>query len=433
MTISADTVEQIIRQKRLPGLSEQLPPHEFIIPHYEGLSITNLPATIAALLGAELPGAAPPLPQELWADLGNGLRRVVLVILDAMGYQRFRRALAADGDLAFNRLVEQGRLIPLTSVFPSTTTAALCTFWSGRSPAEHGMLGYELYLREYGTVANMLAFSPVESKHREVLVEWGLEPEKFLPVPGLAEMLAPQGVITRTLINSAYTESPLSKITFRGVEEVHGIITSSDMWVTMRQMISAHREERLLLIAYWGGVDGVAHRYGPDADTWPAEIHNLAFSMEREFLRPLEPADREGTLLLITADHGQVNTDPTQAIRLCDHPRLRDALILPPTGESRAAFLYLRCGYADEVRRYFAGPLNGRFAVVDSRQALEAGLFGPGPLAPETPFRIGDLLALARGDAVLHHGKKEPRLRGRHGGLTPEEMLVPLLMVRLDG
>jgi hypothetical protein len=85
------------------------------------------------------------------------------------------------------------------------------------------------------------------------------------------------------------------------------------------------------------------------------------------------------------------------------------------------------------VRAYFEGQLAGRFVVLDSDAALEAGLLGKGKTAPETPSRIGDLIALARGEANLHWGYKEPKLRGRHGGLTPEEMLVPLLMVRLDG
>jgi len=430
---SAHEIEDTIRRHRLPVLEKQLPPDEFVMPHYEGLSLANLPATIAALLGADLPGAAPPLPAELWADLAPGVRRVVLVLLDAVGYLRFRRLLQADESLSFAHLARQGCLVPLTSVFPSTTATALATLWTGRTPAEHGLVGYALFLQEYGVVTDMLSLKPMRGQGRETLVDWGLEPEKFLPVPGLGEFLGPHGITCRLLIHQQYVDSPLSRMLHRGMAERRGYISSSDMWVSIRHMLAQYRDERLLLVAYWGGVDGIAHVYGPTAETWPAEIRNLAFSLEREFLRPLSPADREGTLLIITTDHGQVFAPPEQAVLLTKHPPLWRALVLPPLGESRAAYLHVRRGQVKMVRAYLEEQLAGRFVVLDSEVALEAGLLGKGEIAPETPPRIGDLIALARGEASLHWGYREPKLWGRHGGLTPEEMLVPLLMVRLDG
>jgi hypothetical protein len=429
---SANEIEEAIRCHRLPILEKQLPPDEFVMPHYEGLSLANLPATIAALLGADLPGAAPPLPADLWADMAPGVRRVVLVLLDAVGYLRLCRLLEADESLSFAHLARQGRLIPLTSVFPSTTTTALATLWTGRTPAEHGLVGYALFLQEYGVVADMLSLEPMRGQGRETLVDWGLEPEKFLPVPGLAGLLAPQGITCRLLIHQQYVDSPLSLMLHRGVAERRGYISSSDMWVSIRHMLAQYRGERLLLVAYWGGVDGIAHVYGPTAETWPAEIRNLAFSLEREFLQPLPPADREGTLLVITTDHGQVFAPPERAVLLTKHPPLWRALVLPPSGDSRAAYLHVRHGQADVVWAYLEEQLAGRFVVLDSKVALEAGLLGKGGITPETPSRIGDLIALARGEASLHWGYREPKLWGRHGGLTPEEMLVPLLMVRLD-
>lgn len=437
---TADKVEKRIRDKCLLGLSD-LPEGEFVMPNYDGLSIANIPATVAAMLGVNLPkgdawrsppSGAPPLAEDLWSDLAPGVRRVVLVVLDAVGYLAFQAALAEDEDLAFNRLIEAGRLVPLTSVFPSTTTAALSSVWTGRTPAEHGLLGYELYLREYGTVANMIYFSPPRAKVLGVLLDWGLEPEKFLPVPGLAEVLAQHGVTTRALIHDAFVKSPLSRIHFRGASEVHGFITSADMWVGLRHMLTQYRDERLFLAAYWGSVDAIAHLRGPASEAWAAEMRNLAYSLEREFLGLLTPADRQGTLLLITADHGQVHAPPQQATLLSQHPHLRDALLLPPTGESRAAYLYPRQGCTGDVRRYLEKHLGQRFVVLESAVALEAGLFGAGPPADRTPDRIGDLIALARGSNLWHWSEKEIKICGRHGGLTAGEMLVPFLAVRLD-
>jgi len=433
---SVNDTETRIRNHRLPGLDD-LPADEFILPHYGGLSIANLPATAAALLGGELPAAPPPLPRDLWVDWTPGLKRVILVILDALGYLRLRQQMAADEALGvFQRLAQAGRFFPLTSVFPSTTTAALSTLWTGRTPAEHGLLGYELYLREYGTLSNLIAVSPAYDQRREVLVRWGMEPDKFLPVPDLAEQLKPQGIALRGLTFRSFINSGMSRIFRRSDEDdTLGYVTLADLWTRLRHMLSQGPQPpdaREVIVAYWGGVDAVAHAYGPGTENWQAEVRNIAWTLDREFLRPLRPQDRDGTLLLVTSDHGQAHAPPEQATLLARHPSLRDSLALPLSGESRATYLFLRHGQADAVRAYFARHLPEKFVLVDSAAALAAGLFGQGPPAPETPFRIGDLVALARGANTLQRGDKEPKLRGRHGGLSPQEMLVPIVGARLD-
>jgi hypothetical protein len=75
--------------------------------------------------------------------------------------------------------------------------------------------------------------------------------------------------------------------------------------------------------------------------------------------------------------------------------------------------------------------------LLETEQALEIGLFGPiEAIAPHLRVRLGDMLLIAKDDSRLTTRKREQaggiRLRGHHGSLTAEEMLVPLLMARLD-
>ena len=135
---------------------------------------------------------------------------------------------------------------------------------------------------------------------------------------------------------------------------------------------------------------------------------------------------------MVTADHGQTTTPPERAVYLSRHPALKEMLLLPPAAEARAAYLYVRPGQADSVRAYVAEHLAGRFALLEMEQALAAGLFGP---AGSTRYRarLGDFLLLALDDSQLMTDDKKAPHRGHHGSLTPEEMLVPLLMMRLDG
>lgn len=428
---SAVGLEHELLHQRLPAMAALGLPDEAVCPDYER-SIGNLPATLAALLGAQLPGCLPPLPPEIWLDMAPGLRRIVWVILDALGWLHFQRLLEQDGQLIFGRLASNGRLVPLTSVFPSTTTSALASLWTGCAPAQHGLVGHEIYLRQYGLVMDALKFSPSGETKRGLMIERGLVPEELLPVPGLAQLLARQGTSTRALISARLLDSGLSRLCFRGVAEVSDLITSADMWVQLRQLIAAHSDERLLLVGYWGDVDEISHHRGPDSDSWYAELRNLGFSLEREFLRNLSAAERHGTLLVIAADHGQLGGGPEEIVRLQDHPQLSDYLLLPPSGGPRAAYLFARHGTADAVSTYVRQHLGHQLTAVDSAQALAAGLLGPDQPAPETFYRVGDVLVLGRGRHVLRHREPKFQVRGVHGGLSASEMLVPLLMIRLD-
>jgi hypothetical protein len=108
-------------------------------------------------------------------------------------------------------------------------------------------------------------------------------------------------------------------------------------------------------------------------------------------------------------------------------------LAMMPTSESRSAYAHVRAGRMQAFRDGLARDLPGKLIAVDTHEALDAGLWGPGPLHGEAGSRLGDLLLLATGDGWLADPTGQmPDFRGMHGGLTAEEMLVPSLWLRLD-
>ena len=427
--MDAQDIEGTILGRPLPGLlpSDQ----DWVVPHYDGLSIANLPSTVAALLGTELPGALPTLPRELWADWAPGLRRVVLVLLDALGYRVLQEMWAMGEGQAFAGLVKAGRLAPLTSVFPSTTDAALTSLSTGLPPAAHGWLAYTMYLRELGLAANAILLSPIWSGQRDLLVDWGLDPETLVPAPTLAQRLTAAGVATRALLMGHFKNSGFTEMLYRGVAEMRTYIHASDLWVQLRLLLAETRGQRTFITAYWGGLDALGHAYGQNTDLWQAEFRDVNHLLAREFLASLPPEDREGTLLLITADHGQTHIPPDHVLIAGEDPELRRHLMVPIVGESRAAFVYPRRGHAAAIRDYLESAFPDWFSVLDSAEALKAGLMGK-PIADETYARAGELLVLPRGHHALQQRQPKLPLLGRHGGLTADEMLVPLIGARLE-
>ena len=427
----SDRIEAAIRRD-VPSFVSQLG-DDVVWPRYDGYSIANLPATFAAMLGAQMPTSAlSPLPAELWRDLARDVRRVVFVLIDALGYGRFRCAIEADPTSLWKPLVDHGRFFPLTSVFPSTTVSALSSVWTGLAPSQHAYLGTHLFLREYGVQAEMISLKLAVKGKPGQLLEMGLEPEKVLPAPNLAEALKSAGVAVYDVINSQLIRSGLTRILHRSVDKLMPIITTSDMWVTLRRLLESAGDQPTYIYAYHAPVDGIAHRYGPIGEPLDAELRAFAYSMKTEFLDRLSPPAARGTLLVIGADHGQTFTPKPSAIELHKQPVWND-LVMMPTAEARIGYAYLRPDRAQAFQESLARDLPGRLVAVETRQALEAGLWGPEPFHPETLSRVGDLLLIATGNGYLADPTGEmPDFRGMHGGVTAEEMLVPSLWLRLD-
>ncbi len=428
----ADQVEHLLCSRRVSDL-----PEHFVLPHYSGYSIVNLAPTVAQLMGIRLEGRTPALPKHLWTDLAHDVKCIVLLILDAVGYRQLQHYRDTESSL-FSRLALKGRLVPITSVFPSTTVSALTSIWTGQPPLGHGFLGTKMLLPKQGVLANMLKMVPAAYGGGGKLEDWGWEPDEFIRVPSLAARLGAAGIRTVAHTRLSFIGSSLTRIFLRGMDEVRGYVGLSDLWLNLRRTLTERQaNQRLFIDAYWGGVDNVGHVYGPTGAYLPSAMRHIARSFEEDFLARLPKEAREDTLLIVTADHGQIATPPERVVHLPDHPALQETLLLPPAGESRAAYFYAKPGQKDALRDYVTEHLADRFALQETERALEIGLFGPlGALTPHLRARLGNMLLIAKDDSrlTMREKKKESgiQLRGHHGSLTPEEMLVPLLMVRLD-
>ena len=426
----SDITSEILPQMkifRLPGLDLD---KDFIMPDYLGGSILNLPSSICRLLGAEPLGAAALRPELICPDT-SGLRRVILVLVDALALHRLQRWMSDGTAPVWSRLAEQGRLSALTSIIPSTTAAALTTLWTGRSPAEHGIAGYELWLKEYSVVSNMILHTPITFENDAgSLSKAGFRPEQFLNLQTLGEHLAYFGIRSYALQHRSIIRSGLSQMFFKDVS-VHGYFTQAELWVNLRHLVESNPNVRQYFWVYTGQIDHFSHYYHPDDERTAAEFAEFSYAFENHFLKGLSPGNRQGTLVLLTADHGMVATQKSGLYDLRNHPELAQLLHILPTGEHRFMYLFIRPGKEGQVRDYFERTWPGQFTFIDPEEAVAKGLFGPGKPHPHLFDRLGDLIVAAREDAYLWWAEKENPLIGQHGGLSAEEMIVPLLSVML--
>jgi len=405
---------------------------DLIHPNYSGGSILNIPSTVAEILGA--PGLpTPPLHPEIMEHLGEGVQNVVFILMDALALHRLQRWIAEDSSLIWGQLAEAGILAPLTSITPSTTSAAITSLWTGASPAQHGIGGYELWLKEYGIVSNMINHKPIVYPRRnsDGLEVAGFDPQAFLPVEPITSHLISNEINVHAFQHRSIANSRMSQM-FLDEVTMNRFITVSDLWIGVRQLLETEVSEKTYAWVYYDALDSLSHDFGPDDERPAAEFAHFSMAFERFFINELSEKARKNTLVILSADHGQIKTDLTNSnYYLSNHPELTRRLHLMPTGENRLTYLHVRPGQLEAVREYIERAWPNQFYVLDSNYALHSGLFGLGEPYNRFPERIGDLTVIGRGNAYWWWSDKNNHIIGRHGGMHPEEMLVPFLAVSL--
>ena len=107
--------------------------------------------------------------------------------------------------------------------------------------------------------------------------------------------------------------------------------------------------------------------------------------------------------------------------------------MLVPGGSPRDMFLYIQDGMLDEAQAVLALGLSGKADVIQTDELIRQGYFGP-TVSKAFRQRVGNLVILPyRYEAVWWYekGRFEQKFCGHHGGLTPQEMEIPLLAIEL--
>lgn len=396
-----------------------------VLPDYQAYATCNVSQVILRNFGL-----GNRCPEVLHPLLDRTYNRVVLCIVDALGWNQLHTWI--DEIPPLKRFYERARVLPLTTTFPSTTTVALTTLYTGLTPTEHTITGHYMFMRELGAVMDVLRFSPMGDPRREVYAERGVDVHELFPMYTVFEPLKKAGLQGLSITRGIFTNTALGWL-HHVAADVLGYLTGSDMFVHLRHAIE-QRKKPGLVACYWDVVDMLSHEYRPFSEEVRNAVDHFFYSLEREICQRIPKRERADTLLLITADHGQCDVPPEEAVCLGEQPGLRDTLMLPPTGQSRAPYLYADQGEVDALAGRLEA-LNGRMIVRRSEELLQEGLWGPPEQAHRIRGRVGDLTAIGRGGTMIYgpETRRETlRLKGHHGSLTENEMVVPLLAMPLD-
>lgn len=327
----------------------------------------------------------------------QGASQVVLLVVDGLGW---------------HQLHEHGRHAPtlmsmsggaITSVAPTTTVTALTSITTGLTPGEHAMVGYRIDLG--GHVVQMLRWGDDKGDLRSTY-----PPDLVQPCPPFMGAAVP--VLSKAeLEGSAFTEAHL-----RGSKPM-GWRAASSIAVQVGQLLKAGHK---FVYAYYDGVDKIAHERG-FGEYYESELRN-ADRLVGDLAEQLTP----GSVLLVTADHGQVHVGTNT--KTPHHDVLQRTAY--QSGEGRFRWLHAKSGAANDLLDAARQHHENEAWVVSRDEACEAGWFGK---------RVTDIARKRLGDVALvpftGTSFDEPLDSGafslvcRHGSLTAAEVDVPLLAI----
>ncbi len=383
-------------------------------PNYQGGSIVNLMSSIGRAWGAEF---FYPVLKELPPDELYHSRNIVMIVIDGLGYEYLKKQ-------GHQTVLWKNLRGKMTSVFPSTTAACVTTFATGLAPQQHAVTGWYMLLKELGIVAKILPFVPRNGG--EPFSKHNVKAELIFKLATFSQAIKGQAyaVMPQDIVNSDYT-----KFFSRGAKKVsYSEESLPSFFRTLKSVIYANNH-RKFIYAYWSEYDSLCHDHGTTASVVKRHFQDILL----KFSTFVEHLHGTNSTIIVTADHGFIDTGPDRRILLKDHPQLMRTLSLPFCGEPRATYCYVHPARAADFERYVTERLSNYCQFFKSEELIQNNIFGLGEPNEALFDRVGDYVLVMKENYVIKDflpGEEVKFHIGVHGGVSKEEMFVPLVVLK---
>lgn len=376
-----------------------------VLPNYEH-SILNTITSILKYYNVETNHTSLTILDKY---LEKKYKNVVLLVLDGMG-EHVLKNVSKDG------FFRKNEIDCITSVYPSTTTAALTTYYSGKPPYESGWIAWSQYFKEYGRALDMLS-------HKESYQGDSLKNCKINVFDSIVQYEPIFSRIENSSKNVKAYEITPDYSDMRAKRSIRA--NSLEQICENIKMLCSNPDEKFIM-AYCDNPDGLLHKHGCNSK----EVQEMIQQAEKT-IEDMCKSFSDDTILIISADHG--HKDIKKVYNLLDYKEIQDCLIMPASLESRSVAFWIKENRKEEFEKLFNKEFSDDFLLLSKEQVLEKNLLGFGKKHYKIDDFIGNYLAISISDAIikletyLADGKKVKK--STHCGLTKDEMEVPLIII----
>jgi hypothetical protein len=182
-----------------------------------------------------------------------------------------------------------------------------------------------------------------------------------------------------------------------------------------------------LTYCYVPDLDGAVHETGTQSDKTLAVLHAVNRTCEQ-----MAEMVRGRARLVIGADHGLADVPANRRTILGADDALSRFLSTAPTGEPTVPVFHVRAGAEAAFRAEFEERFCEFFALATPDEVEASRVFGPCPLTDTMRRRLGTFMGFAETPAKFYINpspKSHPEYMGVHGGMSRNEVEIPLIVV----
>jgi hypothetical protein len=372
---------------------------DFVLPAYGERSLGDVVPAVARGLGLRASVAGEPPSGLVMPDASA----YVVFLIDGLGSELLDRHRYS---APFLSSLVQGGAVGTAGV-PSTTATSLTSLGTGLVPGAHGLIGYTARIPGTDRLLNHLSWDK------------SVDPLEWQPHPTAFSRLAAAGVNVTVVNKRDFAGSGLTVAAHRGA----GFVGADKVGERIAAMVTAAAHTPSLTYVYDSDLDWTGHKFGVASTQWLQQLAMV--DAEAEQMREALP---HSVRFVVVADHGMIDSPKSSRVDVEDVPGLRDGVDLLG-GEARFRHLYCARGALASVVSTWREVLGDRALVLTRDDAVARGWFGE--MAPAVAPRVGDVMVACRGDAAVVTTRDFPyekSLVGLHGSLTPDEMLIPILV-----
>ena len=322
---------------------------------------------------------------------------VIIILFDGMGSRILNRTLDKNSFFRRNLYKE------ITTVFPTTTTAATTSIRTGLNPIEHGWLGWNTYIKPIDKTITLFLNS--EKGKEEVCQE-------FLEVKNK--------LVNTTIVDEIERNGLYHAKEFFPFKSGNATVYSNLDNMLELVMKETKIQGKKFLYVYDDEPDHTMHDFGIDNET----TKNLI--IERDMKVANFCQNLKNSLVIIVADHGHIKVDN---ILLNDYPEFLKMLERTPSIEQRTISFKVKKEYLNIFVDKFNELFGKYFKIYSKKEIIESKIFGDG--IPNELFEgaLGDFIAIAEDSNKCLTSEGSEALFSQHAGYTDDEVFVPLIIV----
>ncbi|AQM61134.1 alkaline phosphatase family protein [Clostridium baratii] len=401
----------------------------FTIPLYDSYCFSNINGTIKELFNIK---SERKLPMDVLNKKSFENNKVIFFLVDAFGwcfYEKYKEYSKFLKEIEKNGIVSK-----ITSQFPSTTTAHVTTALSDKRVDEHGLYEWFYYDKQVDDIVTAFLFNRVRDKEIGTLENYNIDIKEFLPQSSIFKILKENGIESK-MYQPYYINDSVYTKTMGNFSSIIGYESYEDLFKNLSINLKQDNKKEYIYV-YLPEIDSIAHDKGCESKEFHNQMIKFLDALDKFYF---EVKECEKISILISADHGQIETDLNNKRYLNKIiPNIDDFLVKNskkynlPGGYCRDLFLKVKEESLNECKTLIEENLKDELEVLTYEELIQYGFFKEG--SSRLKERCGNLLLLPKEKNNIWWYEKdvfEIVSKGVHGGASKEEMEIPFLYYSL--